>query len=122
LIALSGLREKEDVEIKFTGVRPGEKLYEELSLAEEGTEKTRHPKVFIGKIRPHAWDDVIRLLEDLEAASRSGDAEQVRNAFHRIVPEYLPQAAHLVPMPSATAPRATPAVVDVAGAVPSEAT
>src|SRR4029078_955868 len=47
LITLSGLRPDDDVEIKFTGIRPGEKLFEELSTASEHADKTRHPKVFI---------------------------------------------------------------------------
>ena len=51
LITLSGLRPDEDIEIRFSGVRPGEKLFEELSTATEHAEKTKHPKVFIGRIK-----------------------------------------------------------------------
>jgi FlaA1/EpsC-like NDP-sugar epimerase len=69
LIALSGLREGDDIEIQFTGVRPGEKLFEELSLAEEGAERTGHPKVFVGRIKPHAWESVQRAVAQLEAAA-----------------------------------------------------
>jgi FlaA1/EpsC-like NDP-sugar epimerase len=87
LIALSGLRE-EDIEIQFTGVRPGEKLFEELSLEGEGAERTRHPKVFIGRIKPHPWNDVMRGVEELERATASGDGERIREAFRALVPEY----------------------------------
>ncbi len=88
LIALSGLREGEDVEIQFTGVRPGEKLFEELSLAEEGAEKTRHPKVFIGRIKPHAWEIVKSFVEELERAAAQPDGDGVRAVLGRHVPEY----------------------------------
>ncbi len=52
LIELSGYRPYEDIEIRFTGLRPGEKLYEELLLAEEGIENTSHKKIFIGSPMP----------------------------------------------------------------------
>ena len=73
LIALSGLRVGEDIEIKVTGTRPGEKLFEELALEEEGAERTQHPKVFIGRIKPRAWEDVAR------ASSRSSSARRWRS-------------------------------------------
>jgi FlaA1/EpsC-like NDP-sugar epimerase len=104
IIALSGLREGEDIEIQFSGVRPGEKLFEELSLAEEGAVRTRHPKVFIGRIKPHAWDDVLRHVGDLQSAARDADAERIRELFGRMVPEYKPSQN----VPSAP-PRSEPA-------------
>jgi len=51
LIRLSGLKPDEDILIEFTGTRPGEKLFEELSLEGEGAHKTHHPKVFVGTVR-----------------------------------------------------------------------
>src|SRR5882762_10119162 len=48
LIALSGLRAGDDIEIRFSGIRPGEKLFEELSTDGEHADKTRHPKIFVG--------------------------------------------------------------------------
>src|SRR5574338_525968 len=75
LITLSGLKPGEDVEIRFTGVRPGEKLFEELSVDAEAAGRARHPKIFVGHFRPHAWDDVQRHVSDLAAlADRGGDA------------------------------------------------
>lgn len=50
LITLSGFKPDEDIEIKFSGVRPGEKLFEELSTDAEHASKTKHPKIFIGRI------------------------------------------------------------------------
>ncbi len=59
LIVLSGLRPVDDIEIQFSGIRPGEKLVEELSTDAEHADKTKHPKVFIGRIKPHDWEFVV---------------------------------------------------------------
>jgi len=91
LITLSGLRPGEDIEIEFTGMRPGEKLMEELSTATEHVEKTRHPKVFIGKIKPHAWADVVdgvgHLLDAAGGATAGVDPDAIRAALVALVPE-----------------------------------
>jgi FlaA1/EpsC-like NDP-sugar epimerase len=93
VIALSGLREGEDIEIQFTGIRPGEKLSEELSLQEEGAERTRHPKVFIGRIKSHPWSDVSQYVDDLTRAAEDGDGRRIREALRSLVPEYRFESA-----------------------------
>jgi FlaA1/EpsC-like NDP-sugar epimerase len=94
LIALSGLREGEDIEIRYTGVRPGEKLFEELSTDEEQADKTRHPKVFVGRVPPQDPDRVAAKVARLrEAATQSGSAEAVRAALMAAVPEYSPTSS-----------------------------
>jgi FlaA1/EpsC-like NDP-sugar epimerase len=126
LIELSGFRVGEDIEIEVTGTRPGEKLFEELSLAEEGAEKTLHPKVYIGRIKPHPWDDVLRFIAELERAATSPDPHGTREIFARFVPEYQPASLRSAPPAAATttkpsAPRvalAPPAAVS--GAVATE--
>ncbi len=58
MITLTGLKPFEDMDIVFTGLRPGEKLFEELELFGEDIAKTRHPKIFIGKLGaypPRTW-------------------------------------------------------------------
>ena len=114
LIALSGLR-VDDIEIKVTGRRPGEKLFEELALEEEGAERTRHPKVYIGRIKPHPWDDVLRFIEELEMAASAPNPQTIREIFRRFVPEYQPtMAGNGAPAPIAKASRpriATPSRV-----------
>lgn len=87
MIALSGLK-PEDIEIKFSGVRAGEKLFEELSTDAEDADKTKHPKVFIGRIKPHEWDLVVAALGNLLAITSSDDAEKVRAALGELIPEY----------------------------------
>jgi len=104
LIALSGLRVGEDIEITVTGTRPGEKLFEELALEEEGAERTRHPKVFIGRIKPHPWESVVDFVRELEAVPQSVEPRDVRALLKRLIPEYTPAAAcppSLAPDPAA---------------------
>jgi FlaA1/EpsC-like NDP-sugar epimerase len=88
LIRLSGLDPDRDIEIEFTGVRPGEKLFEELAMDEENADKTKHPKIFIGRLRPHPLDVVERALTELHRLSEGGDDASIRRAFKRLVPEY----------------------------------
>jgi FlaA1/EpsC-like NDP-sugar epimerase len=96
LVTLSGLEPDVDIEIQFTGVRPGEKLFEELSVDSEDAVTTKHPKIFVGRFRPCAWETLQRQLKELAAvADRPKD---VRRKFHDIVPEYRGSG----PMPLAT--------------------
>jgi FlaA1/EpsC-like NDP-sugar epimerase len=88
LIQLSGF-DADEVDIVFTGVRPGEKLYEELSIAEEHAVKTRHPKVFIGRTTTAAYEDISARLADLAAALKAAKrADEIPRFLARIVPEY----------------------------------
>ena len=101
LIQLSGLREGEDVEIVFTGLRPGEKLYEELGLASEESEPTRHSKI----LRWKGPDEVSLRRLQAEFAAVELDAERPRVHLQRLVEEYQPTGA-----------RGAPLTVDVAAA------
>ncbi|HUS16727.1 MAG TPA: polysaccharide biosynthesis protein, partial [Chloroflexia bacterium] len=89
LIALSGLQSGHDLDIVFTGLRPGEKLYEELFVAGEEYERTRHHKIFIAA---HASSvvppDLAPWLEILETAAERDDSGAVRLALQRLVPEF----------------------------------
>jgi FlaA1/EpsC-like NDP-sugar epimerase len=89
LITLSGLRPGEDVEIEFTGMRPGEKLFEELAVDAEHADRTRHPKIFVGRFRPYDWDELHRLLGVLDKAT-AFDGDTIRRALRLLVPEYSP--------------------------------
>jgi FlaA1/EpsC-like NDP-sugar epimerase len=107
LITLSGLRPGEDVDIEFTGVRAGEKLFEELSTDAEHADKTKHPKVFIGRIKPHDLDAVEAGLEALLEAAEGGVVELVRTVLGQIVPEYR---AARPPPARTTSPHGEPVV------------
>ena len=87
LIRLSGLA-PEDVGIEFVGVRPGEKLFEELSFTEENVDKTSHPRIFIGRSNPPDWLTVTRQLEELEELALRGQTPHLLAFLQRIVPEY----------------------------------
>ena len=88
-IILSGLKPDEDIKIAFTGIRPGEKLFEELEVTGENMMKTRHPKIFIGNIDSFAADKVEEAMEWLEIYSRGEDREDdIRRLLAQLVAEY----------------------------------
>ena len=86
-ITLSGLRPFEDINIVFTGVRPGEKLYEELQTSDERVEKTRHPKIFIGRIAAYPEEKVRHALERLSLLAENGWDRELRRAINDLLPE-----------------------------------
>jgi FlaA1/EpsC-like NDP-sugar epimerase len=88
LVTLSGLRPDDDIEIRFSGVRPGEKLYEELSTDAENVEKTKHRKIFIGRIKAHGWDAVQLGVQALLELASNHEINRVRAAIADLVPEY----------------------------------
>lgn len=87
LIRLSGFEPGKDIEIVFTGMRPGEKLYEELLTAEEGLTSTKHNRIFIGKpecITPEEMEVALTsLLHELDS-----EPDQIRNTLKKLVPTY----------------------------------
>jgi FlaA1/EpsC-like NDP-sugar epimerase len=90
LIRLAGLRESEDVEIVFTGLRPGEKLHEELHSRAEQARMTRRERILTWDL---AREDPARLaaeVAELERVAASGDADAIRGALRAAVPEYTP--------------------------------
>ncbi len=87
MIRLSGLTPYEDIDIVFTGVRKGEKLFEELEITGESLLKTHHPKIFIGKIATYPKEQVLQILGDFQEAVALNDEQQVRRLFNQILPE-----------------------------------
>ncbi len=87
LIKLSGYKVGEDIEIKFTGLRPGEKMYEELLMDEEGLKKTANKMIYIG--RPIEFDEekFLEQLKKLDKDSKSETAD-IRADVKEIVPTY----------------------------------
>ena len=92
MIALSGLKPHEDIEIAFTGLRPGEKLYEELSHGHESVTVTEHPKITRLLSPPMPPGDISLFLADLADALDDGvfDPATLRELLVTMVPEYTP--------------------------------
>jgi len=95
LILLSGLRPEEDIKIEFTGMRPGEKLYEEVSTMLEETAPTAHEKIriFVGNGMPEG--DVVTWLDCLREICEARDAGRLVVRLKEMVPDYSP-SGHLL--------------------------
>lgn len=92
LIKLSGLVPDEDIEVKFTGLRPGEKLYEELLMGEEGLEKTAHNKIFVAEPLNITIKEIEEKLEKFEEILKLDENKvksvDVKNIMKSVVPTY----------------------------------
>ncbi len=93
LIRLSGLEEGRDIDIVYSGLRPGEKLYEELFVTGEQDQRTAHAKIFIavgdsmGRLDPTRGEQAI---DELIALAASGAEEAIRSRLHALLPEFQP--------------------------------
>ena len=85
MIKLSGAK---DIEIKYTGLRPGEKLFEELLSTEENTKPSFHEKIRIAEVREYEYEDVERNIEDMMRIADTYDAMAIVGKMKEMVPEY----------------------------------
>ncbi|MBI4790789.1 MAG: polysaccharide biosynthesis protein, partial [Chloroflexi bacterium] len=128
LIRLSGLEEGQDIDIVFTGLRPDEKMFEELYISDEKFTQTGHEKIFVARngtqvssskfqvpsLPPATCNlqpvtcDLSSAVDALIAAARAGDAGEIRRVLQVIVPEYQPTEPANQPT-SEPAPITTPA-------------
>jgi FlaA1/EpsC-like NDP-sugar epimerase len=90
LIRLSGLEPDRDIPIIYTGLRPGEKLFEELMLDGEGIKPTSHPKIRVLDGGPVSFEQVQLWLDELSALVEGKNVYGLIQTFQRIVPEYKP--------------------------------
>lgn len=89
MIQLSGLQEGRDIQIKYTGMRPGEKLYEELLADEENTLKTHHPKIMVAKVRTYDFEQISnQICALIELYNKQQNFDLVRK-MKEIVPEFI---------------------------------
>jgi FlaA1/EpsC-like NDP-sugar epimerase len=87
MITLTGLKPFDEMDIAFTGLRPGEKLHEELALFGEEIAKTKHPKIFIGKLQPFPAESVAAALARLQHLATRADGSKIRRFFNEFLPE-----------------------------------
>lgn len=85
LIKLSGYEPHKDIKIEITGLRPGEKLYEELLMNEEGLTETKHEKIFIGKPGEFEIDDIARKTEELLKYATKGSKVRLKKQLKMVV-------------------------------------
>jgi len=102
LIELSGLELGRDIDIVYTGVRPGEKLFEELFKPGQNYLPTAHENIFaIGHANGHVPAQIDQILEALESAIQHNDSIAVGVALKSLIPEYEPYAATAAVRPNA---------------------
>jgi len=88
MIKLSGLEVGKDIEIKITGLRPGEKLYEELLTNEENTTETHHPQILIAAVRKYNFDEISNEINTLTQLFERQDNNSIVQKMKVIVPEF----------------------------------
>jgi FlaA1/EpsC-like NDP-sugar epimerase len=88
MIRLSGFKPYEEIDIKFVGLRPGEKLYEELLLDGEGIKPTSHEKIQVALSTEQPWDELLQNLDALYDASQNYRIDEVVDLLQRLVPEF----------------------------------
>ena len=87
LIRLSGKKPGEDIAIEYIGLRPGEKLYEELFHEQESLQPTAHEKILRARYRPVKWEQLKAIMEETEKACLSHDCDSLSKLLTRLVPE-----------------------------------
>jgi len=88
MIRLSGFEPYEEIDIEFTGLRPGEKLYEELLLDGEGIKPTAHEKIRVAQSTEQPWEELLQNLDALYDASQNYRVDEVVALLQRLVPEF----------------------------------
>lgn len=91
LIKLSGYEPDIDIPIMFTGLRPGEKLYEELLMKEEGLQKTENKKIYIGELTDLDEKDILQKLAKLKVLvdNENTPIQEIKETIHEVVPTYI---------------------------------
>jgi FlaA1/EpsC-like NDP-sugar epimerase len=97
-ISLSGLKPFEDINIVFTGMRPGEKLYEELQTTEENLIRTQHPKIFIGRLPEYPQEKIRHTLDRLSVLAVNGWDRELRKLLSDLLPEASLNGSREVPV------------------------
>ena len=89
MIELAGLVPGVDIEIAYTGLRPGEKLYEEVLSNKENTDETSHDRIRIARVREYAYGDAVKFVDELMTLSREVRIPEAVKLMKEVVPEYI---------------------------------
>ena len=89
MIQLAGYTPDEDIKIHYSGLRPGEKLYEEVLSDHENTLPTNHSRIRIAKVREYDYDDAVSSMTELETLSREVDIPTMVKLMKSVVPEFI---------------------------------
>lgn len=95
LIRLSGLEIDKDIKIDFTGLDPGEKLYEELLTPQEGVTATKHQRIFVAQLEKIEEETLLSQIEELSELANSLDTDGIIAKFQELVPRYEPNRSHI---------------------------
>ena len=95
LIRLSGLEVDRDIKIAFTGLEPGEKLYEELLTPQEGVTATKHQRIFVAQLEEIEERQLLYQIEELSQLADALDSEGIVTKFQELVPTYQPNRAFI---------------------------
>jgi FlaA1/EpsC-like NDP-sugar epimerase len=90
LIRLSGHVPGEDIEIKYTGLRDGEKLYEELLISEEGIQKTQNDLIYVARPMEFDSDHLFKRLSEVKEVIETADAVEIVEVIKELVPTFVP--------------------------------
>ena len=91
MIHLAGLKIGTDIDIEYTGLRPGEKLYEEVLSSAENTEPTQHERIRIARVRQYDYAHALDVVNSLETLSRDVEIPDMVRLMKRTVPEFISQ-------------------------------
>ena len=89
MIHLAGFVPNVDIQIEYSGLRPGEKLYEEVLSTKENTIPTTHNRIHIAKVREYDYDDALKVIDKLECLAREVDIQAMVRLMKQIVPEFI---------------------------------
>ena len=88
MITLAGFKPDVDIKVEYTGLRPGEKLYEEVLANNENTLPTSHNRIRIAKVREYDYDEAKKAVDDLEELSRAVEIPDMVKYMKKVVPEF----------------------------------
>ena len=113
LIRLSGLEVDQDIKIEFTGLEPGEKLYEELLTPQEGVTATKHQRIFVGQLETIEETELLAQIGALEELADRLDTEGIIAKLQEIVPTYKPQRTFIDQMSAEKLRQSEPQVINL---------